>query len=270
MAEKRLSHAYMLIGPDGDGRERAVKRLAASLLCAEPDAPCMRCRDCRKIMNGVHPDLIAVERQTDDKGRLRQEVLVGQIRAVTSDAYVAPNEAIRKVYVIREADRMNTEAQNALLKALEEPPGHACFLLCAAAADALLPTIRSRCVRVDDTDRDAVPRETSDLAREFIALAAAGNAAEMTRFCFLRARLSREDAAALLEEIGDALGDILSGRLNDPGLDARGMLRLTARLEHAGELLRRNISPKQVFGLLAAQYDLYDAGDTNDRRNGNR
>lgn len=264
MAENKLSHAYMLIGPDGDGRERAVKRLSAALLCAEADPPCMRCRDCRKAAAGIHPDIITVERQYDEKGRLRQEILVGQIRAVVSDAYIAPNEAIRKVYIVREADRLNTEAQNALLKALEEPPGHACFLLCSATADALLPTIRSRCVRVDDADRDPALSEPSELARTFIGLAAAGDPAEMTRFCLLRGKLTREDASALLEEIADTLGDILAGRRKNPGLTPRGILRLTEQLERAGELLRRNIQTKQVFGLLAAQYDLYDVGDTDD------
>lgn len=256
MAEKRLTHAYMLTGPDGPGRKRAAAELCAGLLCAQPNAPCGSCRDCRKVFSGIHPDVITVERQTDDKGRLRQELLVGQIRAVTSDAYIAPNEAARKVYVIAEADRMNTEAQNALLKALEEPPGHACFLLCTATADALLPTVRSRCVRIDETDRRPAAAELSDLAREFIRLTAQGSPADMTRFCMLRAKLAREDADALFEELQDALGDILCGRRSEPGLSAARILRVSAHLTHARELLRRNISPKQVFGLLAAQFDL--------------
>ena len=261
--EQRLSHAYMLTGPDGEGREQAVKRLAASLLCAEADAPCGRCRDCRKVSAGVHPDVIFVERQPDDKGKLRQNLLVDQLRAVAADAYIAPNEAIRKVYVIREADRMNSDAQNALLKALEEPPGHACFLLCSATADALLPTVRSRCVRIDDTDRSPELCALSDLAREYIALLAGGSPADMTRFCLLRTKLTREDADALLEEIGGALADILAHRRDNPGLTAERILRAAEWLDRARGYLKRNISPKQVFGLLAAQYDL---GESDDRR----
>ena len=76
--EQRLSHAYMLIGPDGEGREQSVKRLAASLLCTEANAPCGQCRDCRKVSAGIHPDMIVVERQTDDKGKLRQNLLVDE------------------------------------------------------------------------------------------------------------------------------------------------------------------------------------------------
>ncbi len=261
MAEKRLSHAYMLTGPDSPVRKQAVTELCAALLCAEPDAPCRRCRDCRKVFAGVHPDVITVERQLDEKGRLRQELLVGQIRAVTSDAYIAPNEAWRKVYVVPEADRMNTEAQNALLKALEEPPGHACFILCSAAADALLPTVRSRCVRVDESDRAGAPAPLTDLARAFLELSAGDSVPDMTRFCLQRAKLTREEADALLEEIENALADILCRRRENPGLDARRCLALADRLAHARTLIRRNISPKQAFGLLAVQFDL---GETDD------
>lgn len=269
MAERRLSHAYMLTGPDGPVRERAVTELCAGLLCSAPDAPCGVCRDCRKVYAGVHPDVISVTRQTDDRGRTRQELLVGQIRAVTSDAYIAPNEAARKVYVIAEADRMNTEAQNALLKALEEPPGHACFVLCTATADALLPTVRSRCVRIDETDRAPALAPLSELADAFIRLLADGSRPDMTRFCLLRGKLTREEADALFEEVENALGDILCARRRNPGLDPAQILRTCAYLDRARELLRRNISPKQVFGLLAAQFDLGEPDDRGNGRNGN-
>lgn len=256
MAEKRLSHAYLLIGSDGDDRRDAAARLAAELLCREPDAPCGRCRNCRKVFAGIHPDVIAVERLAGDKGQLRQAIVVDQIRAITSDAVVAPNEADRKVYLIREADRMNTAAQNALLKALEDPPGHACFILCAAAADALLPTVRSRCVRRDPAEdaprTDELPA-LSELCRSYVELAAAGGRGDMTRFCLLRGRLGRDEADALLEEIEAALGDILCARRPDPGLGRENIFRITALLAEAREYLRRNVSPKQVFGLLAAE-----------------
>ena len=120
MTEKRLSHAYMLVAPEGAGRTEEAERLASALLCASPEAPCGRCRDCRKSAAGLHPDRIWLTRQKDDKGNLRREVYVDQIRAMTADAAVAPNESARKVYVIRDAERMNLQAQNALLKALDQ------------------------------------------------------------------------------------------------------------------------------------------------------
>lgn len=254
MTEKRLSHAYMLVGPEDDARREAMLRLEAELLCSAPEeGACGRCRDCRKVAEGVHPDVIVLERQPGDKGQLHREILVDQVRDAVADAVVAPNEAARKVYVIREADRMNTAAQNALLKALEEPPGHACFLLCTTAADALLPTVRSRCVRVDERSRGEVLPELTDLAREYIALAAAGDGADMTRFCLLRGKLTREEADALLDEIDTALCDIQCGRRPDPGLGRERLFRLSALMERGRDYLGHNVAPKQVFGVLAAE-----------------
>ena len=79
--------------------------------------PCGVCRDCRKVAAGIHPDLITVRRLEDDKGRPRREIVVDQIRAVNQAAWILPNEAQRKVYLIAEADKMNPAAQNAALAA---------------------------------------------------------------------------------------------------------------------------------------------------------
>ncbi len=257
MSEQRLSHAYLLVGPDGPERDDQAKRLAAALLCRTPrnGEPCGVCRDCQKVLDGVHPDIISIERQINDKGKLRPEILVDQVREAAADAAVAPNEAERKVYLIREADRMNEKAQNALLKALEDPPGHACFILCAEAADALLPTVRSRVVRRGvDTGENALP-ELTELCRGYLA-AAAGTQADFTRFCLLRGRMGREEADDFLAEIETVLGDILCGRRTDPGLGWRRSLSDLATLSELREYLRRNISPKQVFGLLAVKNDI--------------
>lgn len=253
MAEKRLSHAYMIVGTDDTARRETGTNLAAALLCREENAPCGSCRDCKKVFSGIHPDVTVVERTPAEKGQLHREILVEQVRAVTADAVVAPNEAEWKVYLIPEADRLNIPAQNALLKALEDPPGHACFILCAAASDALLPTVRSRCVRVDSGHTPGAVSELSELARSYITLAAQGDEAAMTMFCMLRVKLTREETEALLEEIYGALCDILCARRENPGLAHKQIFKLTALLEQARDYLRRNVAPKQVFGLLAAE-----------------
>lgn len=253
MVEKRLSHAYMLVGSDGAERDERAAHLAAELLCEAENAPCGECANCRKVFAGIHPDVIRVERTAGDKGQIRRDILVDQIRSVTADAVIAPNEARRKVYIIREADRLNTAAQNALLKVLEEPPARVSFILCTSAADALLPTVQSRCVRMDETVRDMVIPELSDFAREYIRLMASGDPADMTLFCMLRGRLSGEDADALLDELISALCDMLCGRRPDLGLGAKEIFRQSSLLEQGREYLRHNVSPKQVFGVLAAE-----------------
>ncbi len=253
MAEKRLSHAYMLLGPEGPGRDEDALRLAAKLLCPEPDAPCGRCRDCRKVLAGVHPDVIRVGREMAGK-ELRRDLVVGQIRAMTADAALAPNEAARKVYIISPADRMNAQAQNALLKALEDPPGHACFILCAEAADALLPTVRSRCVRAEAAGGGRErPEGMDELARAYLETAAGGDRAAVALYCMSRAKLTREQTEAFAGAVKDALWQILCGRAEDPGLGRNALFRLAGLMDKTEDYLRHNVAPKQIFGLLAVE-----------------
>ena len=139
-ARRGLSHAYILSGPAGSGRRTLAGLLAAALVCARGDgeAPCLSCPNCRKALAGIHPDVVRAGGEGD-------ELTVARIRALRADAYIRPNEAGRKVYVLENAQTMNDSAQNAMLKLLEEGPGYAAFLLLTDNADALLPTVRSRC-----------------------------------------------------------------------------------------------------------------------------
>lgn len=253
MMEKRLSHAYMLVSAQTENAREEAKKLASALLCGGEKAPCGRCRDCRKMAAGVHPDYIPLLRQKDDKGNLRREIYVDQIRAMTADAAVAPNESRRKVYVIEEAGRMNVQAQNALLKALEDPPGHACFILCTAAADALLPTVRSRCVRLDGARETAENGAAAPFAREYLQLAGEKRRAMLMQFCMNRSKLSREEALDFVEGVRDALWQAASGRQEDHGLTKEQIFRLGDLMDRAERMLRRNLGTRQVFGVLAAE-----------------
>ena len=139
-ARRGLSHAYIISGPPGSGKRTLAGLLSAALVCSgrEAEFPCLRCSGCRKAMAGIHPDIIRVRDEEKD-------ITVAQIRALRSDAYIRPNEAARKVYLLEEAQSMNQSAQNAMLKLLEEGPPYAAFLLLTENAAALLPTVRSRC-----------------------------------------------------------------------------------------------------------------------------
>lgn len=254
MMDNRLSHAYLLLSPQADAREEQARRLAQKLVCPGPDAPCGRCRDCRKLLAGAHPDVQFVRRQTDDKGRTRREITVDQIRAVTADAVVAPNEAERKVYILPEADCMNPQAQNALLKALEDPPGHACFILCASSAQALLPTVLSRLVRVREPSRaeGAADETLMPFAREYLALLAGGDRAALALFCMQRAELSGDEALAFVQCVRTLVWRALRGEQPQPGLDRAALFHVNAQTDRAELYLRRNLSARQIFGLLAA------------------
>ena len=138
-AGRGLSHAYLIGGPEGSGKRTLAGLLAAAYVCtAEHGWPCGQCAACRKVANGIHPDITWV-------GEPDKDITVAMVRQVRSDAYIRPNEAHRKVYIFPDAQRMNASAQNAILKLLEDGPAYAAFLLLADNAAALLPTIRSRC-----------------------------------------------------------------------------------------------------------------------------
>lgn len=141
-ARRGLSHAYIVSGPTGSGRHTLAHLLAAALVCTSENsaaAPCGRCAGCRKALSGIHPDVISVS------GEDGKDLTVAQVRALRADAYIRPNEAARKVYLVESAHTMNQSAQNAMLKLLEEGPAYAAFLLLTENAAALLPTVRSRC-----------------------------------------------------------------------------------------------------------------------------
>ncbi|MDR1210269.1 MAG: DNA polymerase III subunit delta' [Clostridiales bacterium] len=143
LAYGRVSHAYLLEGTAGTGKALYADRLAKALVCLAPGedgSACGVCSSCALFVAGNNPDVIRVQ---PDGAKL---IGVDEIRErVNREASVTPYAAARKVFIIRRADAMTPAAQNALLKTLEEPPGHAVFILTARPGGAVLPTIRSRC-----------------------------------------------------------------------------------------------------------------------------
>ncbi len=136
-----LSHAYLISGPAGSGKATLAGLLSAAMVCSGGgETPCGHCSGCKKALGGIHPDIIHV-----DFLEGKREILIEQTRQMRSDAFIRPNEAERKVYIIHHADQMNVRAQNSILKLLEEGPAYAAFLLLAENPGSVLITIRSRC-----------------------------------------------------------------------------------------------------------------------------
>ena len=135
----RLPHAILIEGESGLGKKTLARLLASALVCRGENRPCMECAQCRKSSKGIHPDII----EYIPSGSTNS-FKVDMVREVIRDAYMQPNEADYKVYILAEAHCMNASAQNALLKILEEPPEYAVFILTAESKSAMLDTVLSR------------------------------------------------------------------------------------------------------------------------------
>ncbi len=171
----QVSQAYILNGPEGSGKRMLAEAFAMLLECESPrDAePCMECVSCRQALGGNQPDIVHV---THEKAGISVDDVRRQI---TQDVDIRPYRSPYKVYIVDEAEKMNVQAQNALLKTLEEPPEYVVILLLSTNADAFLPTVLSRCVllnlkAVDDerirahlTGRYRVPDYRADLCVAF-------------------------------------------------------------------------------------------------------
>ncbi len=141
VASDRIAGAYLFVGPTGVGKETVARYFAQLIFCqqdAQPPTVCGACLACRKVDSGNHPDLQFIR----PEGSLLK---IGQIRELQKQIIYEPLEASRKVYILTDVDRMNAEAENCLLKTLEEPPASSVLILLTSNIRALLPTTRSRC-----------------------------------------------------------------------------------------------------------------------------
>jgi DNA polymerase-3 subunit delta' len=140
----RLHHAYLFLGPEGIGKRTVALALAKAIHCMESrDDYCGACVNCARIADGNHPDLRVIEPLPDKK-----EISIQQVRELERELNYRSFTGKRKIAVIDPATLLNAAAQNALLKTLEEPPQNSLIILISSNAGGLLPTVRSRCLRL--------------------------------------------------------------------------------------------------------------------------
>jgi len=146
LAAQQVRHAYLFTGPPHIGKSLLARRFAQTLLCTggpdptiSPQEPCNTCLSCRKVLHGNHPDVHVIAKPAD-----KQFILIEQIRALQSDSARHTLEGRRNIFIIENAQDMNLQAANCLLKTLEEPEPDVVLLLTVPDAGLLLPTIQSR------------------------------------------------------------------------------------------------------------------------------
>ena len=144
-AMDKVSHSYIFAGEKGSGKKLLAKLFAMTLQCEKHgDEPCLQCSSCKKAMNRNHPDIIYISHEKPNS------IGIEDIREqLISDVSIKPYTGPYKIYIVDEAEKMTVQAQNALLKTIEEPPAYAVILLLVNNGSTLLPTIASRCVTLN-------------------------------------------------------------------------------------------------------------------------
>lgn len=170
-----ISHAYILSGEAGMGKKMMAKAFAMTLLCEKggPE-PCMECHSCRQFLSDNHPDVIYVRHEKPNS------IGVDDIRVqLNNDIAIKPYSSAYKIYIVDEAEKMTIQAQNAMLKTIEEPPAYGVILLLTTNTEAFLPTILSRCITMKFRplsdkavqsylmDSLGIPRDQADICAAF-------------------------------------------------------------------------------------------------------
>ena len=280
-----LSHAYIICGPVGSGRHTLARLVSQAMLCEAPDCcrPCGTCPPCKKVLRGIHPDVMIISGPGEGKG-----ITVDQVRALRTDAYIRPNEGKRKVYWLEGADQMNPSAQNAMLKLLEEGPAYASFLLFAGNAGGLLQTIRSRCEQlalspvspgeclrwlearfpqkprgeleqaadrcqgilgraVEQLESNSPATERAALMDGLVRALESGDELAVFQASMALDRGGREEVTALLDALEVSLGDRAS-----QGGDRRRLLKAAQLVRQLRGAAQLNANPGQLAGWLCA------------------
>jgi DNA polymerase-3 subunit delta' len=257
LRERRVPPAMLLAGPEGVGKRVLALTVARGLLCeAGGDDPCERCPACRRAQRGLHPDLVLVEPATT-------AIKIEQVRDAVREIGGRPFEGRSRAVVVDGAHLMTEQAQNALLKSLEEPPPTSHVLLVTPSPQALLPTVRSRCqlLRLGPLPQGLLARHLEERLRlgpeeaRLRAALANGSLGAALAFESDAYRERRERLLTLLERLGEhgplermeAAERLSDADGEDPDaalLTLRTLLRDVAALRHSGGALNADVADR--------------------------
>lgn len=216
ISAQKISHAYIFYGEEGMGKKTLANAFAKTLQCEEHGIrSCDRCKSCMQADSGNHPDIIRVTHE-------KYSIGVDDIRIqVNADILVKPYDSRYKIYIIDDADKLTEQAQNALLKTLEEPPEYAVLLLLVSNLTSLLPTILSRCVQLNlkPVDKTVIKdflmeqHKIPDYKAEVAAAFSSGNVGKAIKYASSEDfEKMKEDVLHILKYIDDMeLHEVISG-----------------------------------------------------------
>lgn len=245
-----MFHATILSGPQSEEKDRVIRAIAASIVCQSTGSvrPCMNCEGCRKAFENIHPDITVIDLLKDKK-----ELTVDQMRVVRSDAFVVPNDGENRVYIINNADKMNTAAQNVLLKTLEEPPRFSYFILCAENPSLLLPTVRSRCalIRFISGQSAAAEEDVENTADRLIDTYLSGDRFSMVSFINSLEKTDRITFGNLSSAVSKKTVSRLK-TAEDPNIRKK-LLKMFQTFDTVSSYLSLNVGVVHILGLLCAE-----------------
>lgn len=235
-AEGRCPHAVLVDGAGEKEREDLARLTAKMIVCENKDrTPCGECEHCRKASEGVHPDIITIKKPDDKKRFVKDDV-----KKMVADAYLTPNEATTKVFIVKEMQQMTEESQNLLLKILEEPPRYTAFVLTSDNSNAVIGTVLSRVVRLrmGEVTGTAYSEKAISVVKNFID--AVLSPYEYNR---IEASAPLDGNKALTEEVLSLLICVLR---DGAALKANGKI-LTDGLENEAEKLADSLTLEKIL-----------------------
>ena len=217
----KVSHSYILTGEHGSGKKLLAGTFAMTLQCEKGGTePCQECDSCKKAIGKNHPDIIYVTHEKPNT------ISVEEVRTqIVDDVAIKPYYGKYKIYILPEAEKMTPQAQNAILKTIEEPPAYGIFMLLTNNVDMLLPTIQSRCVRLD------VKPVSDDLVKKHLMenLHVTDYQADVDA-SFAQGNIGKAEAAAQSAEFENITGNALEILKKIPDMEMADLIEYVKKL----------------------------------------
>lgn len=229
-------NSFIISCPDSDTAYKKALDMAAKYT-ANP----------AKVYSASHPDVRTV---LAGQGKAKNAIAVDQVRDIVADASVVPNESDYKVYIFRDGALMNTEAQNAALKLLEEPPEYVILILIAPSASAFLPTIRSRCCEININSQSVADEASTQFALGLIEAFASGSPVQLYKYCEDNSKASIVEMKQNISRTQEIIADMLCSRRPSLGMSTQRLLEIEQLMEKCLKYLSANVSVKQVLGII--------------------